>query len=144
MLVDRYGERAVLEDGLEVYTTLNLEAQVGAQDAINRGLLELDQRQGFGGRYSTSQTQAPGKISSSAIENIKGLEGEQKPEFESGEVYAALVEGFAGRGKLAKINVLGTSGFLPLAGMRWARSPDPTKLVDYSYIKRVTQALKLG
>ena len=49
MLVDRYGERAVLEDGLEVYTTLNLEAQVGAQDAINRGLLELDQRQGFRG-----------------------------------------------------------------------------------------------
>ena len=74
----------------------------------------------------------------------KGLEGEQKPEFESGEVYAALVEGFAGRGRLAKINVLGTSGFLPVAGMRWARSPDPTKLVDYSYIKRVTQALKLG
>ena len=71
MLVDRYGERAVLEDGLEVYTTLNLEAQVGAQDAINRGLLELDQRQDFEGRYSTSQMPEPGRISLSDIENIR-------------------------------------------------------------------------
>ena len=73
----------------------------------------------------------------------KGLEGEQKPEFESGEVYAALVEGFAGRGRLARINVLRTSSFC-----RWlvcvGPEADPTKLVDYSYIKRVTQALKLG
>ena len=144
MLVDRYGERAVLEDGLEVYTTLNLEAQVGAQDAINRGLLELDQRQGFRGPAFNLADAGARKNFIERYREHKGLKGEQKPEFESGEVYAALVEGFAGRGRLAKINVLGTSGFLPLAGMRWARSPDPTKLVDYSYIKRVTQALKLG
>ena len=112
--------------------------------AINRGLLELDQRQGFRGPAFNLADAGARKNFIERYREHKGLEGEQKPEFESGEVYAAVVEGFAGRGRLAKLNVLGTSGFLPLAGMRWARSPDPTKLVDYSYIKRVTQALKLG
>ena len=144
MLVDRYGERAVLEDGLEVYTTLNLEAQVNAQDAINRGLLDLDQRQGFRGPALQLADASARKNFLERYREFKGLEGDEATELVDGEIYAAVVEGFTARGRLAKVNVLGTKGVLPLAGMRWARSPDPTKLVDYSYLKRVTQALKLG
>src|SRR5690606_16761291 len=41
-LVERYGERAILEDGLQVYTTINIEQQNFAQRAVTQGLKELD------------------------------------------------------------------------------------------------------
>ena len=43
----RYGERAVLEEGFQVYTTLNVEYQKAAQLAVSAGLHDLDERQGY-------------------------------------------------------------------------------------------------
>ena len=48
-LIERFGERAILEDGFQVYTGINLEYQSLAQAAIDRGLHDLDKRQGFRG-----------------------------------------------------------------------------------------------
>ncbi len=144
MLVDRYGERAVLEDGYEVYTTLNLEAQVAAQEAINQGLLELDQRQGFRGPALELPDAGARETFIQGYREHVGLKEDAAVEFKSGNIYAAVVEGFVRRGRTARVNVLGTKGVLPLAGMRWARNPDPTQIIDYSYLKRVTQALSVG
>lgn len=46
-LVDQYGEESVLTGGLKVYTTINLSAQIAAQNAIHEGILSLDKRIGF-------------------------------------------------------------------------------------------------
>ncbi len=48
-LVNHYGATMVYKGGLQVYTTLNVAMQKAADDAIYRGLHELDKRQGWRG-----------------------------------------------------------------------------------------------
>jgi penicillin-binding protein 1A len=48
-LEQKYGSETVNESGLRVYTTLNVEMQQAANEAIRRGLEELDKRHGFRG-----------------------------------------------------------------------------------------------
>ena len=44
---EKYGSDVLYKEGLEVYTTLNLSMQKYARDAVERGLQELDVRQGY-------------------------------------------------------------------------------------------------
>ncbi len=46
-LMQKYGADMVYGGGLKVYTTMNLPAQLAAQDAINTGLLAIDKRMGL-------------------------------------------------------------------------------------------------
>jgi len=46
-IVEKYGSDVLYKEGLEVYTTLNIAAQKAARDAVERGLQELEQRQGY-------------------------------------------------------------------------------------------------
>ncbi|MBC7794625.1 MAG: transglycosylase domain-containing protein, partial [Clostridia bacterium] len=50
-IIERYGERAVLEEGLEIYTAVSLELQADGQSALDHGLRDLDKRQGFRGVF---------------------------------------------------------------------------------------------
>ena len=44
---EKYGSDVLYKEGLEVYTTLNLSMQKYARDAVERGLQELDSREGY-------------------------------------------------------------------------------------------------
>ncbi|MDI9571384.1 MAG: PBP1A family penicillin-binding protein [Pseudomonadota bacterium] len=46
-IVEKYGSDVLYREGLEVYTTLNIAAQKAAREAMERGLRELEQRQGY-------------------------------------------------------------------------------------------------
>src|SRR5512138_1038077 len=48
-VVDRYGNDRLLHQGLRVEGAMDLEKQRAAQDAMLRGLMEVDHRQGFTG-----------------------------------------------------------------------------------------------
>ncbi len=48
-LVERYGEKEVLEGGLKVYSTLDLGLQQAAQKALRKGLEAVDKRGGYRG-----------------------------------------------------------------------------------------------
>ncbi|MGE4132691.1 MAG: penicillin-binding protein 1A [Bdellovibrionales bacterium] len=49
MLVSEVGEDQVLDKGIKIYTGMDLEKQVTAQNELQNGLRELDKRQGFRG-----------------------------------------------------------------------------------------------
>lgn len=49
ILVQQLGEEMVLDKGLRIYTSLDLDKQKSAQVAVEKGLKELDKRQGFRG-----------------------------------------------------------------------------------------------
>ena len=49
LLVQQLGEDVILDQGVKVYTSLDLEAQQSANIAVVKGLKELDRRQGFRG-----------------------------------------------------------------------------------------------
>ncbi|OGW64896.1 MAG: hypothetical protein A3H49_02615 [Nitrospirae bacterium RIFCSPLOWO2_02_FULL_62_14] len=57
-LVGKYGETMVYKGGLEIFTTLNAEMQKAAEQALNRGLRELDKRQGWRGPIGTQDITA--------------------------------------------------------------------------------------
>ena len=46
-IMEKYGSDVLYKEGLEVYTTLNLPMQKAARDAVERGLQELEGRQGY-------------------------------------------------------------------------------------------------
>src|SRR5438132_12820521 len=48
-IVARYGNERLLQDGLQVYTTVDLEREHDAIAATLKGILEADKRQGFRG-----------------------------------------------------------------------------------------------
>ena len=48
-MMDKYGSQRVLEDGLKIYTTLDLEQNRAAENALRKGLSELEKRQGYRG-----------------------------------------------------------------------------------------------
>ena len=58
-LVERYGEDTVYNDGLKVYTTVNIEMQAAAREAVRRGLLEFAKRRPYRGPIKQL---APGEV----------------------------------------------------------------------------------
>jgi len=46
-IMEKYGSDVLYKEGLEVYTTLDIEMQKAARDAAERGLRELEERQGY-------------------------------------------------------------------------------------------------
>jgi penicillin-binding protein 1A len=44
---EKYGSDVLYREGLEVYTTLNIQMQKAARDAVEQGLKELEERQNF-------------------------------------------------------------------------------------------------
>ncbi len=49
LLIQQLGEDIILDEGVKVYTSLDLEAQKSANLAVIKGLKELDRRQGYRG-----------------------------------------------------------------------------------------------
>jgi penicillin-binding protein 1A len=143
-IVERYGERAMLEDGLEIYAALNIEAQATARGAINRGLHALDLRQGFRGPLAELSTKDLREKFRVAYRNHLGLAAADELTFVPNQLYVAVVKSFDAAGKNTIIDVAGKEGFLPLAGMRWARKPNPTERMDMHWLEDQRQILKPG
>jgi penicillin-binding protein 1A len=55
----KYGPDALYNEGLQIYTTVNLKMTAEAQEATDRGLRELDKRQGYRGPLQTNLKDAP-------------------------------------------------------------------------------------
>lgn len=143
-LIDRYGERALLEDGLEVYTALNIEYQAYATRAIDIGLHELDKRQGYRGPLTQLETPAKRALFVSRYRASLGLAPTAELQVKPDVTYLALVTGVNEDGTAVSLDVGGRAGILPLAGMRWARVPNPLERLDAHYVTDAHAVLKVG
>ncbi len=143
-LVERYGDRAILEDGLRVFTTVNIPHQHYAQRAISRGLYALDQRQGYRGPLTHIPAEKRALFIAEHRSSLDLNDDGSVLEPERGKVYVALVTGFTPKGSVAMINVAGLEGLLPLAGMIWARDPNPVERIDFHYVKDTRHILEIG
>jgi penicillin-binding protein 1A len=142
-LVDRYGERAVLEDGLKVYTSVNIGYQHFAQDAIYRGLHELDIRQGYRGPLAELEKEKR-PLFKAMYRTELGLKDGEQVKFEPSTIYVGVVKSIGDQGKVATLDIAGREGILPLAGMIWAREPNPLERVDYRKLTDIRKRLKPG
>lgn len=66
-LFDTYGEERVLTDGLRVETSMDLDLQLIAQDAVRRGVIDLEKRHGYRGAI----TRVPEREREAYIEKLE-------------------------------------------------------------------------
>lgn len=133
-LMAKYGETMVYKGGIEVFTTLNVDMQKAAEQAVLKGLRELDKRQGWRGPIGTQDP---------ALVAEKTPTAPAQP-LKEGDILPGVVT------KVAKDHVLvraGTTvGRLSFDDMAWARrrlrGRDPIK--DVTELPTVKKLMKPG
>jgi penicillin-binding protein 1A len=139
-VVDRYGNKVLLEQGLRIFTTMDSERQRAAQEAVLTGLLTLDKRQGWRGPLMNLATDEERQA---FIARAKKAMGDE--ELVLGQLYVALVTKLDEDGKGADILVGPHAGRLPLLGMRWARKVNPESYYAAGgMISSVKRAITVG
>src|SRR5437660_4250285 len=134
-LVARYGNDRLLNEGLKVYATVDLEREHDAVAATIKGVIEADKRQGFRGPL----LQLKKKDWEDFIKKEQAfLENEGKHD----EVIAALVTSV--EKESAKIRIGDQEGVVPLEQAAWARKPNPELNSEYTKITTLRPVLSAG
>jgi penicillin-binding protein 1A len=77
LLVKQLGEEQVLNKGLYVHTSLDMKKQISAREAVQKGLRELDKRQGY--RGATQSLTDPKEISEFLLKTRDMLSNQYSP-----------------------------------------------------------------
>ena len=135
---EKYGREVLYTQGLKIYTAANIEMQRIAQEEIEKGLHELDKRQGFRGPLKKL---APEEIESFSKSVQSKLD--ENP-LEAGQMIQGVVIKVDDKNKAVTVRIGNSLGQIALADMEWARKPD----IDVAYyevkVKRPGEALKAG
>src|SRR5256885_4182299 len=134
-LVARYGNERLLNDGLKVYATVDLEREHDAIAATIKGVIEADKRQGFRGPLVNLKKKDWDDFTK---KEQAFLEGDGKRD----EVIAALVT--VVEKESAKIRVGDLEGVIPLEQAAWARKPNPELNSEYTKITTLRPVLSAG
>ncbi len=137
-LVERYGNDRVLHDGLRVETAMDLEMQRAAQAAMMAGLMEVDHRQGYAGPVTT--------VSGAQRAELAARLARAWPRgaLRVGDYAVGIVEAVDDGAAAVRVAVGPNVGVLPLAGMRWARRPNPEQAYPGGLLTRPSSALHAG
>jgi len=172
LLVEQLGENMVLDKGLRIHTSLDLDKQIAAQTAVMSGLKELDKRQGYRGPLKniadeeeiseflkTSQTKLildhtpervimpDGKFAEIVPPKVvaEGQAPSLLPAFlKLNDSVEAIVEKVDDSLGVVHVKLPGANGLIDFDSMTWARKPDPEIRWDFAVIKKPSQALKKG
>lgn len=115
ILLDRYGEDALYEGGLHIYTSMEPAHQAAAEDALHRGLEEADKRYGWRGPLETLED----------AQAVAAFLEKNKPDadFLKGNSWARAVVTQADQNGL-DVRVGDLAGRIDLKNMAWARTPN--------------------
>jgi penicillin-binding protein 1A len=138
-LIDKYGKELVYRGGLKVFTTLNLKMQRTAREALNKGLIELDHREGY--RGPLRQLKSDEEIAS-FLEKAE-VQRAQTP-LSPGSQLEALVEKVDDEHGETHVRIGRLKGLLPLSFMTWARKPNPNVPYYAAKVSKPSQVLHTG
>ena len=148
-LVEKYGEKAVYEQGLTVLIPAQVELVVAAGRSVREGLRTVDKRLGYRGPLqslkNTKEVESflkdyqnkliekkfqfqlflpdgrlDGRMESAGSLSFFGISSEREL-LEPKELYQAIVTGFDNKRKIAKVMIGTILGELPLEKMKWAK-----------------------
>ncbi|QDK47165.1 penicillin-binding protein 1A [Bdellovibrio sp. ZAP7] len=172
MLVAQIGADMVLNKGLRIYTSLDLQKQLAAQESVMAGLKSLDKRQGFRGPIKNLSSEDD--IEKFLTDERKKLIGESTPErtilpdgkfadlvpkvdekaakehpllpsyIKLKDSVQGVVQAVDDAAGLVYVKIADTQGLIDFDSMTWARKPDSDKRYDLSTIKKPSDALKKG
>lgn len=172
LLVTQLGEDMVLDKGLRIYTGLDLQKQLAAQESVKAGLKSLDKRQGYRGPLKNlSDDEA---VQEFLLETQKKLISDFTPEriilpegkfadivpvksakdskehpllpayIKLNDTISGVVEKVDDAHGLVYVKLPETQGLIDIETMTWARKPDADQRWDLAAIKKPSEALKKG
>ena len=126
-LEKKYGSDVLYTQGLKVYTAVNIDMQKIAREEIQKGLADLDKREGF-----------RGPLQRIAAEQVESFSQTLQAEFEKsplveGSVVKGVVIAVDDRKKIVTVRLGNSQGVIAVEDMQWARKPDPA--VAYYEVK---------
>jgi penicillin-binding protein 1A len=146
-LVDKYGEKAVYEDGLTVTIPTTPDLAKSASKSLKEGLREVDKRTGYRGPLQHLNGQEDvdkflvdyrldliekrvgfqillpdGKIDPVEAMHQSGFETDNQL-LQTGEIYQAVITGFDEKRKTALVMIAGARGELTVATSKWSEPP---------------------
>ncbi len=130
----KYGEKALYEDGLKVYTSVNIEMQKDAREEVTKGLLDFDKRQGYRGPLDN-------------LEDAGGIDAflqKQDTPLAEGNVVKGVVYEVSDKAKNVFVRLKGATGTIPLKAMKWAREPNIKVAYYQSSLRKPSRALSEG
>ncbi len=148
-LLEKYGKDLLYRGGLDVYTTLDLKMQVIGREALDKGLMDLDKREGYRGpirhlsakeiqdyevRAANASSILPPKVGAVVKQTVMNV----------GSLVQGLVTKVDDEKSRVSIRLGKEMACLPLKEMKWARKPD--KVVPYyaARVKNPSSVLKPG
>ncbi|MCX6564353.1 MAG: transglycosylase domain-containing protein, partial [Candidatus Aminicenantes bacterium] len=128
-IVDAYGEDALYRGGLKVYTNLNPAFQKFAEDALNKGLRELDKRRGWRKDKVNLLDDKEFQLKGGKLEDYR-LRSWTTPRVEPGDILDAIVLTVGKKDALVKVK--GAIGKMLNDDIAWAFADyrDKTKSLD--------------
>ncbi|MCP3923632.1 MAG: PBP1A family penicillin-binding protein [Desulfobacterales bacterium] len=139
---EKYGDKALYEQGLKIYTSVNIEMQKAARSSLTKGLTELDKRQGYRGPFKTLELD---KIEPFCQDyNLKLLKNPIEVEHVLKGVVIHVQDDGEPENRYVTVRMGNHRGVIKLTDMTWARIPD----VDVKYFEgKIThpgEALAVG
>ena len=134
----KYGTEALYNEGLQIYTAVNIGMQRIARKEVENGLLALDKRQGYRGPL---QHLAPEAIET-YVQDLQKQWAETVPE--AGQTVTGVVVQVSDGEKTVAVRMGGGQGIIDIADMGWARKPNPEVAYHAKMIKKPGDALQSG
>lgn len=138
-LEEKYGYEALYRGGLKVHTTLNVELQRAANEALNDGLRAHDKRRGY--RGPITQLKSLEAIEEFKVQTEKELKG--KP-IEVGDIHRGVIAE-VDSGKLSVVVDIGERrGIIKKKDLAWAKLYNPTMDPDGGKYERFEKIFQVG
>ncbi len=135
---EKYGRKALYEGGLKIYSAVSIEMQKVGRAAMQKGLVDLDKRQGYRGPLTHLPPEEFEDYSKEVEESL--AENPLEPD----RVGEGLVIAVDNEQKNVTVRIGNEIGILPLKEMTWARTPDPEVLYTSTRIKFPGEVLSPG
>ena len=135
---NKYGDDVLYNEGLKIYSAVNIEMQKMAREEIGKGLYALDKREGYRGPIKHLK---PEEIESFSEE--LQLELEKEP-LEEGKIVKGVVIEVNDKNNTVTVRMGSTLGVIRLEDMAWARKPDPEIAYYESHVNHVKEVLTVG
>ncbi|MFB3883686.1 MAG: penicillin-binding protein 1A [Thermodesulfobacteriota bacterium] len=132
----KYGKEKLYQDGLRIYTTIDLSLQRMAQDSLEAGLRELDKRQGFRGPIQ--------RLSQKEIKELLGRKKGALAPLSTREIYEGVILSKDDSQKSFAVWVEDRRGILSFSEMAWALHIKPSPQFSPGDVKTPSNLLKAG
>ncbi len=132
----KYGKEKLYQEGLRIYTTLDLSFQRIAQKSVEMGLRNLDKRQGFRGPLHT--------LSEKEVKEFLKKKKEGMAPISQNEIFEGVILSKDDSKKFYTVWVEDRKGILPFSEMSWALKIKPTPNYRPQKVKTPGDLLQTG